>query len=123
VKRVTALFGKRGASSIEYTIIAAVISMAILVGATGIGQKVGRFTIVWATVFRNKKIGGVGGMGKHRALMILGIAIAIALISSLLAYSWLKTKSNEKKGCPRDAAASRGGCSLNMGNRPYKGNG
>ena len=37
-------------------------------------------------------------MGKHRALLILGIAVAIALISSLLAYSWLKTKSNEKKG-------------------------
>ena len=37
-------------------------------------------------------------MGKHRALMILGIAVAIALISSLLAYSWLKTKRNEKKG-------------------------
>jgi Flp pilus assembly pilin Flp len=42
VKKVTALLGKRGASSIEYTIIAAVISMAILVGVTGIGQKVGQ---------------------------------------------------------------------------------
>ena len=37
-------------------------------------------------------------MGKHRALLILGIAVAIALISSLLAYSWLKTKSSETKG-------------------------
>ena len=36
-------------------------------------------------------------MGKHRALLILGIAVAIALISSLLAYSWLKTKGNEKQ--------------------------
>jgi Flp pilus assembly pilin Flp len=41
VKRVMALFGKRGVSSIEYTIIAAVIAMAIVVAATSIGQKVG----------------------------------------------------------------------------------
>jgi Flp pilus assembly pilin Flp len=41
VKKRMAWLGKRGASSIEYTIIAAVISMAIVVGATGIGQKVG----------------------------------------------------------------------------------
>jgi len=37
---MNALLGKRGASSIEYTIIAAMISIAIVVGATSIGQKV-----------------------------------------------------------------------------------
>ena len=42
VRKVTAWLGKRGASSIEYTIIAAVISMAIVVAATSIGQKVGQ---------------------------------------------------------------------------------
>jgi Flp pilus assembly pilin Flp len=41
LKRLMALFGERGVSSIEYTIIAAVIAMAIVVAATSIGQKVG----------------------------------------------------------------------------------
>ena len=41
VKRMMALFGKRGTSSIEYAIIAAVISMAIVFATTSIGQKVG----------------------------------------------------------------------------------
>jgi Flp pilus assembly pilin Flp len=39
VKRMIALLGKKGTSAIEYTIIAAVISMAIVVGATSIGQR------------------------------------------------------------------------------------
>ena len=42
VKKRMAWLGERGTSSIEYTLIAAVISMAIVVGATGIGQKVGQ---------------------------------------------------------------------------------
>jgi Flp pilus assembly pilin Flp len=41
VKRLMALLGKRGTSSIEYTIIAAVIAMAIVAAATTIGQRVG----------------------------------------------------------------------------------
>ena len=41
VKRLMALFGKRGVSSIEYAIIAAVIAMAIVVATTSLGQKVG----------------------------------------------------------------------------------
>ena len=42
VKKVMAWLGRRGTSSIEYTLIAAVISMAIVVAATSIGQKVGQ---------------------------------------------------------------------------------
>jgi len=37
-------------------------------------------------------------MGKHRSLLILGIAIAVALITSLLVYSWLQTKGKAKQG-------------------------
>ena len=42
VKKVMVWLGQRGASSIEYTIIAAVISMAVVVAASSIGQRVGQ---------------------------------------------------------------------------------
>jgi len=41
VKRLMALLRQRGSSSIEYAIIAVVISMAIVVATISIGQKMG----------------------------------------------------------------------------------
>jgi len=37
-------------------------------------------------------------MSKHRSLLILGVAVGVALITSLLAYSWLQTRSKAQKG-------------------------
>ena len=36
-------------------------------------------------------------MGKHRSLLVLGIAVVIALVSSLMAYRWLQTKGKARE--------------------------